>query len=285
MKDKDYIEDLFSKAMNGHQVEVRPELWNGIQEKMTTAVVASTTSTVFAKSLLAKSIIGLSSLAVIGVSSYLYFNTKTEKPTLEQKEIKQAELKTPVKEEKLVEKEEQKRETFIVKEKTDEDVIIVPQFIAPQPIKEELQTTTIDNSGINEEAKVVVFIKEQQPISQPEKTLGTEKQAEPMYAEVVEPSKQGYVKMWNNTNVFTPNGDGINDYFFLETGKLKEFSISILDKDSKVVYVSEDPKFKWDGTNYLTGEKVPNGNYSYIIYAVDWSGEQIKQFNLLYITK
>lgn len=77
----------------------------------------------------------------------------------------------------------------------------------------------------------------------------------------------------------------MNDYFYLETGKLKEFSISILDKDNKVVYMSEDPKFQWDGTHYLTGEKVPNGNYSYIIYAVDWNGEQIKQFNLLYLTK
>lgn len=280
--------------MDGHQVEVRPELWNAIQAKMTTAGVASTT-TVFAKSLLAKSIIGLSSLAVIGVGSYLYFNN-AEKPTPNQPtEIKQAELKTPVKEdikeEKLVEKEKK------VEEKT---IFLPPTFSiceigTPPPRLDDLQkeintttlqqTTTTENSGIKEETKVVVPSQEQQPISQTEKPLGTEPKADITPTEITETPQKGFVKAWNKTNVFTPNNDGVNDYFYLETGKLKEFSISILDKENKVVYMSEDPKFQWDGTNYLTGEKVPNGNYSYIIYAVDWNGEQIKQFNLLYLTK
>lgn len=276
--------------MDGHQVEVRPELWNAIQAKMTTAGVASTT-TVFAKSLLAKSIIGLSSLAVIGVGSYLYFNN-TEKPTPNQPtEIKQAELKTSVKEEIKEEKEAETEEAAIF-----DTYVFVPPIVeitcgehsdktnstpTALPI-----TTTTENSGINEETKVVVpNEKGQQPISQTEKPLGTEPKADITPTEITETPQKGFVKAWNKTNVFTPNNDGVNDYFYLETGKLKEFSISILDKENKVVYMSEDPKFQWDGTHYLTGEKVPNGNYSYIIYAVDWSGEQIKQFNLLYLTK
>ena len=281
--------------MDGHQVEVRPELWNAIQAKMTTAGVASTTTTVFAKSSLAKSIIGLSSLAVIGVGSYLYFNN-AEKPTPNQPtEIKQAELKTPV-------KEDIKEEKLVEKEDEIEQLIFIPPIIKeieielPTPTVHILQnggnsttlqqTTTTENSGINEETKVVVpNEKGQQPISQTEKPLGTEPKADITPTEITEVPQKGFVKAWNKTNVFTPNNDGVNDYFYLETGKLKEFSISILDKENKVVYTSEDPKFQWDGTHYLTGEKVPNGNYSYIIYAVDWSGEQIKQFNLLYLTK
>lgn len=281
--------------MDGHQVEVRPELWNAIQAKMTTAGVASTT-TVFAKSLLAKSIIGLSSLAVIGVGSYLYFNN-TEKPTPNQPtEIKQAELKTSVKEEIKEEKEAETEEAAIF-----DTYVFVPPIveitcgeIAPtsefngktNSTPTALPITTTENSGINEETKVVVpNEKGQQPISQTEKPLGTEPKADITPTEITETPQKGFVKAWNKTNVFTPNNDGVNDYFYLETGKLKEFSISILDKENKVVYMSEDPKFQWDGTHYLTGEKVPNGNYSYIIYAVDWSGEQIKQFNLLYLTK
>ena len=51
-------------------------------------------------------------------------------------------------------------------------------------------------------------------------------------------------------NIFTPNGDGNNDYFqiFPSHGtSYTDFSVMIKSKLGKKVFESNDPSFKWDG--------------------------------------
>ncbi|MBD2700319.1 gliding motility-associated C-terminal domain-containing protein [Spirosoma sp. BT702] len=59
-------------------------------------------------------------------------------------------------------------------------------------------------------------------------------------------------------NVFTPNGDGFNDYFaisdFPENSCDEQFvSIEITNRWGQVVYKSNDPKFRWYGTDASVG--------------------------------
>jgi gliding motility-associated-like protein len=52
-------------------------------------------------------------------------------------------------------------------------------------------------------------------------------------------------------NVFTPNGDGDNDYFKLGGSPdpcFDSISVDIYNRWGKIVYSSEDPYFEWDGT-------------------------------------
>jgi gliding motility-associated-like protein len=49
-------------------------------------------------------------------------------------------------------------------------------------------------------------------------------------------------------NVFTPNGDGTNDYLETKIEGVNEFSVVVLNDNGKVVYQSQDTEFKWDGT-------------------------------------
>lgn len=68
-------------------------------------------------------------------------------------------------------------------------------------------------------------------------------------------------------NTFTPNGDGLNDYFSissLNVNVLEEFNIVIYNRWGQIVFESFDPNFVWDGKfNY---EKVLRSNtYSYVI--------------------
>ncbi len=60
-------------------------------------------------------------------------------------------------------------------------------------------------------------------------------------------------------NVFTPNSDGINDFFQLPTSFPKncgnDFELKIFSRWGKLIYQSKDLNFKWDG------EKVPEGVY------------------------
>lgn len=296
MNDKKNIEELFSKLLNEHQEAVRPELWDAIQTKMAANTVASTSGSLIGKSLLVKGIVGITSIAAIGFGAYVLLSKdtvvkqaieptieqliKVDEPTIENKDIT-VELPVPIEQKEIKNPtlltedviEQPSIETFVEQQPTNE---IVEQKITTSPSTTTTYSTAYSTNETTETVEKTTV--SMQPVEE-------EKIAEDVIEKGVVSEHKGFVKPWNNTNVFTPNDDGINDYFFLETGDLKEFSISILDKENKVVFVSEDTNFRWDGTHYLTGEKVPDGNYSYIIYAVDLNGEQIKQFNLLYITK
>ena len=66
-------------------------------------------------------------------------------------------------------------------------------------------------------------------------------------------------------NVFTPNGDGINDIFHpLPYKYVDHIDIKIYDRWGDLVYKTTDPDINWDGTDMRTGKPVPDGIYYYI---------------------
>jgi gliding motility-associated-like protein len=83
-------------------------------------------------------------------------------------------------------------------------------------------------------------------------------------------------------NIFTPNSDGVNDVLSIESTELSEFSVVVIDKNSKIVYQSNDANFIWDGTG-LNGEIVSKGTYIYYITARNSKGELISKHNMLNI--
>jgi gliding motility-associated-like protein len=67
-------------------------------------------------------------------------------------------------------------------------------------------------------------------------------------------------------NVFTPNGDGSNDYFRVFVGNfttVSSFEVVICNAWGQVVYTSRDPEFKWDGR--MDGVDGPLGVYAFVI--------------------
>jgi len=74
-------------------------------------------------------------------------------------------------------------------------------------------------------------------------------------------------------NVFTPNGDGLNDFFQVKSLSLKSFSGQVFNRWGKLVYQWNDWKSEdagWNGLNQGTGAEVPAGTYYYIIEASGW---------------
>lgn len=65
-------------------------------------------------------------------------------------------------------------------------------------------------------------------------------------------------------NVFTPNGDGRNDYFVINAEGLDKYSIIIYDRWGKIMFSSTDFLNYWNGKTQ-TGVNVPEGVYYYII--------------------
>jgi gliding motility-associated-like protein len=64
-------------------------------------------------------------------------------------------------------------------------------------------------------------------------------------------------------NAFTPNGDGLNDYFRPVSVNVREFSINIYSRYGELVFSSTRPDQGWDGT--FQGRACPDDNYGYII--------------------
>jgi gliding motility-associated-like protein len=104
---------------------------------------------------------------------------------------------------------------------------------------------------------------------------------------VVDPSELGI------PNVFTPNGDGINDIFIVESKSLRNLSVEIFSRSGMKVYsfYGEGATLKdwkgWDGNVNYSSIKASPGVYFYIIKAygwddILWSGKEYRGFLYLY---
>jgi gliding motility-associated-like protein len=65
-------------------------------------------------------------------------------------------------------------------------------------------------------------------------------------------------------NVFTPNGDGVNDFFEVVTSGTSRLLFKVFTRSGAVIYEKEANIVKWDGKNYY-GKDLPDGIYYYIL--------------------
>jgi len=72
-------------------------------------------------------------------------------------------------------------------------------------------------------------------------------------------------------NVFTPNEDGINDYFIVSSNGVTLYSLQVFSRSGILVYKAEAPLLIWDGRN-LSGQELLPGTYYYIIRPLNGSG-------------
>lgn len=75
-------------------------------------------------------------------------------------------------------------------------------------------------------------------------------------------------------NVFTPNGDGMNDVFKVKSQSLKSFHASIFNRWGRVVYEWKDPDGGWNGK--INGKWATPGTYFYVITAMGREEEKKK---------
>jgi gliding motility-associated-like protein len=79
-------------------------------------------------------------------------------------------------------------------------------------------------------------------------------------------------------NVFTPNGDGINDMFkALPNVYSGVFTIKIFNRWGNIVFESNDPDFEWDGNNQNTGQPCSDGVYFYVAELFLPLGERLEK--------
>jgi gliding motility-associated-like protein len=84
-------------------------------------------------------------------------------------------------------------------------------------------------------------------------------------------------------DVFTPNGDGINDLFNAETSYVGSYRLRIFNRWGESVYSSTSTEGGWDGT--LNGQPAPPGNYSYRIDVTDLKGQPFTKRGLVQLVR
>jgi len=65
-------------------------------------------------------------------------------------------------------------------------------------------------------------------------------------------------------NVFSPNGDGNNDYFEVTTNGITVYEFTVFTRSGSRVYHSLSPRIFWDGKS-VGGEELSEGVYYYVI--------------------
>ncbi|KAB2810362.1 DUF7948 domain-containing protein [Phaeocystidibacter luteus] len=88
-------------------------------------------------------------------------------------------------------------------------------------------------------------------------------------------------------NVFTPDGDGINDFFQLQEGfvpsSLTGFSVKVYDRWGQPLFESSSIDFKWDGS--VDGKPLTEGVYFWIISSASSCGGGVKENGVVHIMK
>jgi gliding motility-associated-like protein len=67
-------------------------------------------------------------------------------------------------------------------------------------------------------------------------------------------------------NVFTPNGDGFNDYFYVKASGVEVYNLKIFNRWGLLMFESNSPSARWDGKTQ-GGIDAPDGTYFYTLVA------------------
>ncbi|MDX2286430.1 MAG: PKD domain-containing protein [Bacteroidia bacterium] len=75
---------------------------------------------------------------------------------------------------------------------------------------------------------------------------------------------------------FTPNGDGINDEYWLSAQLMRQFRFQVFNRQGQVVFESDTPEFRWDGRSY-NGRPLQEGVYAFRISGQDHLGNTVSE--------
>jgi len=287
---KDQIKDLFSNTLNNHELPVRADLWQGIASQIGTTTSLTTTS------IWTKLAVGTVGLATAGMVIYALFNGDDKKTPIKEKTPTEQTVKR-TKDQGLTKKDKTKELTSTqlkTKVKVAKVLTTVPFLDLIQVVenavneKQDQSFVTVPDLSSN------VDLVQNQPLISMESSSSIITSKEPSNSTVLDPvisnveqlisSSEQSEQIGTLINVFTPNGDNINDFLLILSDNLSDFQVVVLDRINKIVFKSSDPKFTWDGIG-VSGEPVPTGNYLYFITARDGDGKPINKSSTLRIER
>ena len=318
MSDKDPIKDLFRDKLQSHEVMPSESVWSGVSDALghSAASSASVGSASFLK--VAAIAVGVSAVGVVGFMMMNSDETEPlksiEKTVLQEKDIDESvsseTIDSDVEESKspeitLSDSESLSSEKVISNESirdTQPELITINESLpVSTPSESQAYPVVVEENDIhnmNEANPVTPEVSATVPAVTIDEDQGNEDQVssetietpelEETYEEIVSDQDESPDILIEESivlpNIFTPNGDRVNDLFEIEIGDKLEFQIVVLNRQNQLVFKSGDPHFQWDGT-MLNGEPAPEGVYLYYFSAKDRFGNDITESSVLTIKR
>ena len=313
MSDKDPIKDLFRDKLQSHEVMPSKAVWSSVSSSLGHS--AASTAGVGSASFLKVAAIAVG-VSAVGVAGFLFLSSDDSEPkkVIEKTVLQEKDLDESVSSETTDSDAQESASPEIMLSQSEslssEKVISNGSIQDPQPEKittnESLPVSTPSESQANalivEEPTADVLPKEIPVSPQVSATVP----AEPVVDEVeisattIEATSQEssseevsdelevpeivYEEQIVLPNIFTPNGDRVNDVFEIKMEDKLEFQIVILNQQNQPIFKSNDAHFQWDGT-MLNGQPAPSGTYLYYFSAKDMNGKDVTKSSLLTINR
>ncbi|MCI5058215.1 MAG: PKD domain-containing protein [Flavobacteriales bacterium] len=86
------------------------------------------------------------------------------------------------------------------------------------------------------------------------------------------------------SNVFTPNGDGLNDVFIIPNGGMESHEMHIYNRWGQLVYKNKNKVLEWYGRSF-DGQLAPDGTYFYVLLSNSTTGETIETTGFITLLK
>ena len=279
MKDNDNIKELFSEKLGNFESQVNPEMWTKISSQLGSA----STAAVGGLSVLSKVIIGAAAISVIAVTTVLVLNTPKE---VDEKVVSTAITQDSINDVKTPDtlSEETDLDVAVPTQNETPNIILPPvapdEYIIPEIVREIPQEQNFIG-----DVPLIKATEKPNPVERREEKKEKEESAkeseQDKKEEITNPSAESNQQPGHTLgtlpNVFTPNGDGQNDYLFITSSGLEDFTFVVLDSKQQVVYETSDVNFKWDGIT-RQGSPIEDGIYSYYFIARDKLGNTVKKF-------
>ncbi len=309
MSDKDPIKDLFRDKLQSHEVMPSKAVWSNVSSSLGHS--AASASGLGASSFLkiAAVVVGVST---VGVVSYLYMNNKNSNSKSNKKIVLQDEVldepassetisvpqntkpKEPVKNSETELISESEISDNVIRESQPESLITQESLPVSPSFENQANLEVQETSDVVESVPEVISELPTTPVEQitpsPQENIAEVVQ----YAQdevvsvetLVEDSEisNSFEEVIVLPNIFTPNGDRVNDVFMIEMTEKSEFQIIVLNAKNQTVFKSNDANFEWDGT-MLNGEPAPTGNYLYYFSAKDLNGKDVTKSSILKIQR
>ena len=313
MSDKDPIKDLFRDKLQSHEVMPSKAVWSSVSSSLghSAASTAGVGSASFLK--VAALAVGVSA---VGVAGFILLSSDDSEPIkiIEKTVLQEKDLDESISSETTDSDVQESASPEIMLSQSEslslEKVITNESIQETQPesiaINESLPVSTPSDSQANEliveEPKVDVLhqdnsVSPQVSVNVPAESIDDEVEVNTAISEAPsQDASPGEVTDELETpeiaveeqivlpNIFTPNGDRINDVFEIKMEDKLEFQIVILNQQNQPVFKSTDANFQWDGT-MLNGQPAPSGTYLYYFSAKDLNGKDVTKSSLLTINR
>jgi gliding motility-associated-like protein len=281
MEEKDFIKDLFQEKLSNFETPVRLEVWSSISSSI------GATSATTGLSFITKFIIRTSLTAAVSTGIWFAVSNsdngtklkkepiKIEKPIFIEtnEDYQNKEATKPKFSDVQIKTETEKISLTIPESELKFDNLEIEENLKPNNSISEFKSFTPEkNQDLEPMIEQRIVTKSDSKVDNLASVLNADSKPKPTLSDV----------KINLPNVFTPDGDGTNDYLTIPKVELKDFSLVILNEKGETIFTTIDIEFSWDGT-LLNGEKSPAGNYVYFITGKDNNGKTFNKYSNLNI--